>query len=168
MRKIEKSLLVLIVAMLGYITTPTVSIAATRVICISSSGALTVRNNKCLTSEAKATTTNLPQQGAKGATGAAGQDGLRGRRVEIFRDSYQLVSIGNQAHSFAFCNQGEIVVGGGCACFNLFCNTAISASSPLPTDPSTGEREGWRCAFNATVDPDSGTYGAYAICAAAG
>jgi len=141
-----------------------------RVVCISSKGALTVREKKCLSSETKATMGNLPQQGAKGAAGAAGQKGLGSIRVERIADDFLHFVGVPQSRVFAFCNDDEVVLHGGCACFSeISCNSRITSSGPMPFNQSVAGRSGWRCATIAGIDEsaDAGSYRAYAVCAQA-
>lgn len=137
-----------------------------RVVCIASNGDLNVRPKKCLASETKATMSNLQRVGAKGVTGPAGKDGVLNRRVERITD-LQLLPIKSQSHVFAFCNDDEVVLSGGCGCFDGFCNSLVSASGPMPVNPTEAGRSGWRCTVNPSVDPDIGSYKAYAVCAEA-
>lgn len=137
-----------------------------RVVCIASNGDLTVRTKQCQGSEKQATMSNLQQVGAKGATGPAGKNGVLNRRIELISDT-QLLPIKSQSHVFAFCNDDEVVLSGGCGCFDGFCNSLVSASGPMPVDSTEPGRSGWRCTINPSVDPDLGNYKAYAICAEA-
>lgn len=142
----------------------------TRVVCIASTGALTVREKKCLSTETKATMSNLPQRGTKGTTGPAGQAAIGDRRVERIADDQIIVNTNAPAHVFAFCNDDEVVLSGGCGCIDSgACNTVLSSSGPMPVDPNAGGRYGWRCAMIPTLnsDLDYGSYRAYAICAQA-
>lgn len=143
------------------------SALAAQVVCIASNGALTVRESKCLATESKASMTNLPQSGAKGATGAAGVGGIGARRVEKIGDIQAFFASG-QSHVFAFCDSDEVLLGGGCGCFEgIGCNSAISSAGPMPIVAAQGARNGFRCTMAATHDTslDFGEYRAYSICA---
>lgn len=142
-----------------------------RVVCIGADGSLTVREKKCLALETKATMTNLPQQGAKGPTGASGGAGLGSPRVERIAEDYFHYSTLNQSRVFAFCNDDEVVLAGGCGCFNnSACHSRINSSGPMPIDQSVAGRSGWRCAMVTGIGyngGDAGSFRAYAICAQA-
>lgn len=141
-----------------------------RVVCIGSGGALTVREKKCVSGETKATMANLPQRGEKGATGASGGVGLGTRRIERIADSFIHFNELSESRIFAFCNDDEVVLGGGCGCFNdQASHSRIVSSSPMPVVQSNPGRAGWRCSMMVAPDygVDVGEFRAYAICAQA-
>jgi hypothetical protein len=134
-------------------------------VCIASNGALTVREDKCLSSEVKATLATLRQRGGKGATGQTGSAGIKNRQIQSFTDFQNPVLEGSLGLVFSFCNDGEAVLGGGCRCSGMGCSTGISSASPLPLDTESGERQGWRCALNSLTTLVSGNFSAHAVCA---
>jgi|GEM_PF-5496794 len=136
------------------------------VVCIAANGELLVRAKKCLSSETKAMMSTLQRVGAKGAIGPAGEAAVRNRRVEVISD-IQIIRVNGQAHVFAFCNDDEVVLGGGCGCFDGFCNSLVASSGPMPVDSKQIGRKGWRCTLIPSVDPDLGSYKAYSVCAEA-
>jgi len=139
---------------------------AAQVVCIAADGALTVREKKCPGGESRATMVNLPQGGAKGATGAAGPRAIGVPRVEKISDK-QGLSFSGQSFVFAFCDRDEVVIGGGCGCFEVgSCNSAISSTGPMPIAATEGARIGWRCSMVATHNTatDSGEFGSYSVC----
>jgi hypothetical protein len=141
-----------------------------RVVCIGSGGSLTVREGKCVGGETKASMKNLPQEGAKGDTGSTGGVGLGTRRIERIADDFIHYNDLGQSRVFAFCNNDEVVLGGGCGCFNDEAGHGrISSSGPMPVVQSNSGRAGWRCAMisGSDYDADFSNFRAYAICAQA-
>ena len=139
-----------------------------QVVCIGSSGALTVREKKCVSGETKATMANLPQRGEKGATGASGGAGRGTRRIERISDDFLHFNELSESRMYAFCNDDEVVLGGGCGCFNdQASHSRIVSSSPMPIVQSNPGRAGWRCSMipGAGYSVDAGEFRAYAICA---
>jgi hypothetical protein len=154
---------------LGLLVTSEVVVAADlQFICIGSSGALTVRAKKCLSSEVKALLSTLRQTGSKRATGESGISGLGEPREAVLSDRQLPSEAGNVAVSVSFCNIGEVVLGGGCR--GIFsgapCNSSISSTGSIPIVTSSSGRQGWRCAYT-SLDIDIADYSAYSICAKA-
>ena len=149
------------VAALFLVSLPLVGSAATQVICVTKTGALTVRN-KCKKSETKAVlATFVGQTGPTGATGATGPGGVL-NRVAVFSATSPTLVLGGATQAITHtqaCPVGQVTVGGGC----IDSSNKLSLSSSYPFDANPQE---WRCTYiNNTSSVQSSSITTLAICA---
>lgn len=103
-------------------------------------------------------------QGPVGPTGAQGSPGLLAVRVEAVVANTS--SAGTYSYS-AFCNAGEVAIGGGCRMTGVVDSTLPFANNPRTdtiTSPNTDDvPTGWFCAWKKS-DTDPTGFRTWAIC----